>query len=363
MMPVRHQRPGRQTTAAAGSGNRVARHRSVHICGLGALLLLISGPVGAQTALQVPLQFDFLNPGARSLALGSAFAGLADDATAAFTNPAGLTALSRAEISAEGRFRRVTTPFLNRGRLSGTLTNRGDDTIAGPSYSESTDNSFGAGFLSFVYPARRWAIAAYRHELVKIHDTFQARGGFQDVASPAGTLQFRELPINADREVDVENYGFAGAFRFNDRFSVGAGVSIYHFALKSSFVRYDTQGDLFGPPDYSRELTQLFHDGDDVDVAFTGGLQLTIHPKVRLGAVYRQAPAFEFTLAEPVSGTILTGQFRVPANFSTGVLIRPNDVLSIAFDYSFVQYTNLKDDYIDLLAPNRHGPIHHRRRA
>ena len=39
------------------------------------------------------LTFNFRNPGARSLGMGGAFLGLADDATAAETNPAGLTIL------------------------------------------------------------------------------------------------------------------------------------------------------------------------------------------------------------------------------------------------------------------------------
>jgi long-chain fatty acid transport protein len=317
------------------------------------LSLLVASPAAAQTSLQVPLQFDFLNPGARSLALGSAFAGLADDATAAFTNPAGLTVLRRAEISAEGRFRNITTPFLNRGRLSGTLTNRGDDTVTGASYSESTDNRFGAGFLSFVYPKGRWAIAAYRHELVKIDDSFEARGVFQDVATPGGTLQLRELPLNADRQIDIENYGVSAGFRVNDRLSIGGGLSVYHFSLESTFIRFDTQGDLFGPPDYSRELTRFTQNGDDVDVGFIGGLQLQVHPKVRVGAVYRQAPKFEFQIVEPLSGVDRTGDFHAPANFSTGVLVRPSDALAIAFDYSYVQYSNLKEDYINFQAPNR----------
>ena len=38
-------------------------------------------PALAQTSVQIPLQLDFVNPGARSLAMGGAFAGLADDAT------------------------------------------------------------------------------------------------------------------------------------------------------------------------------------------------------------------------------------------------------------------------------------------
>src|SRR5512134_3069013 len=49
------------------------------------------------------LQFNFGNPGARSLGMGGAFLGLADDASAAEANPAGLTILRKAEISVEAR--------------------------------------------------------------------------------------------------------------------------------------------------------------------------------------------------------------------------------------------------------------------
>ena len=50
---------------------------------------------------------------------GSAFVGAADDATAAFANPAGLARLNTRQVSAEGRVRRVETPFLRGGRISG----------------------------------------------------------------------------------------------------------------------------------------------------------------------------------------------------------------------------------------------------
>ena len=49
------------------------------------------------------LQFNFGNPGARSLGMGGAFLGLADDASAAEANPAGLTILRKPEISIEAR--------------------------------------------------------------------------------------------------------------------------------------------------------------------------------------------------------------------------------------------------------------------
>src|SRR5262249_4349067 len=54
--------------------------------------VMVAAPAAAfaQESLQIPLQFDFLNPGAKSLALAGSFVALADDATATFANPAGL---------------------------------------------------------------------------------------------------------------------------------------------------------------------------------------------------------------------------------------------------------------------------------
>src|SRR3954462_2969750 len=134
---------------------------------LAALLVLAPRNGLAQTSLQIPLQFDFINPGAKSLALGGAFAGLADDATAAFANPAGLTQLEGPELSVELRGTRITSEFLQRGRLSGDLINAGVDTIQGPVFGASHGSNVGVGYFSGVYPGRshKWVIAGYRHEL------------------------------------------------------------------------------------------------------------------------------------------------------------------------------------------------------
>ncbi len=57
------------------------------------------------------IEFNFLNPGARSLGFGGAFAAVADDATAAFANPAGLVQLLRPEISVEETLGSYSTLF------------------------------------------------------------------------------------------------------------------------------------------------------------------------------------------------------------------------------------------------------------
>jgi len=114
-----------------------------HVIVAGCLLLLCASAAHAQSGqtAQIPLQFDFLNPGARSLGLGSAFVAVADDATSAFTNPAGLTLSIRPEISTEIRYRRLDTPYLSGGRLSGTPTGQGLDTVGAPVYGISADSA------------------------------------------------------------------------------------------------------------------------------------------------------------------------------------------------------------------------------
>ncbi len=78
---------------------------------------LAAAPLAAQSndEIQTGTQFNFSTPGARSLALGGAFLGLADDATAAYTNPAGLAQLVAAEFSAEGRAFTFTSRFGEAG--------------------------------------------------------------------------------------------------------------------------------------------------------------------------------------------------------------------------------------------------------
>src|ERR671924_2065136 len=76
------------------------------LLGFVVLGLLAAIPLAAQNTdieALAGLQFNFGNPGARSLGMGGAFIGLADDASAAEANPAGLTVLRKPEVSIEAR--------------------------------------------------------------------------------------------------------------------------------------------------------------------------------------------------------------------------------------------------------------------
>src|SRR6266487_4234493 len=77
--------------------------KSVHLLALCALIALPAVAQNTDIESLSGLQFNFGNPGARSLGMGGAFLGLADDASAAEANPAGLTILRKPEISVEIR--------------------------------------------------------------------------------------------------------------------------------------------------------------------------------------------------------------------------------------------------------------------
>src|SRR5947207_6079410 len=103
------------------------------------------------------LQFNFGNPGARSLGMGGAFLGLADDASASEANPAGLTILRKPEVSIEAR------NFLEQQLLTTSGTFPQVNRTAFSHYSNRVEPTF----ASFVYPIKNFTIGIYYHEPLK----------------------------------------------------------------------------------------------------------------------------------------------------------------------------------------------------
>ncbi len=311
--------------------------------------------VHAQATAQIPLQFDFLNPGARSLAMGSAFVGAADDATAAFANPAGLARLNTRQVSAEGRVRRMETPFLQGGRISGAVSGVGLDTINGPSYGTDVDARMSPAFVSVMLPVSSVTLAAYRHDAVGIENTFFANGVFTR-ATFAGTTddRNRELPLGGTRTVDLADYGAAIGARLGERVSVGGGVSVYTFSLKADFTRYGFVSDVFSPADTRIIAATATQRGDGAAVSANVGALVQVHPDVKIGAQFRRGPRFEFTQHDVVRSTSIdltrSGHFKVPDVASVGVEWRVGSAARVLADYAYVRYAQLKRDFIDIQA-------------
>ena len=81
-------------------------------------------------------QFNFITPGARATGLGGAFIGLADDATAVESNPAGLTQLYDSEVSLEFKhIAYVTEQIFENLQYDTSITRRDfDNAVQGISF-------------------------------------------------------------------------------------------------------------------------------------------------------------------------------------------------------------------------------------
>ena len=320
------------------------------------LVLAVVTPftLSAQTSVQIPLQFDFINPGAKSLALGGAFIAVADDATAGFANPAGLRELNRPELSLELRGRGLESEFLERGRLSGSLEREGTDTIAGPQFGVSKDPQAGIAYAAAVYasPLRRWAIAGFRHEVARVDQEFQSNGIFQK--DPAEVTSRREPPQAGLRQISITSYAAAGAVEINSRLAAGATLNVYTFELDSSFRRFDIDG-FFGEPLLDREIARSTQTGEGVSVAPTLGLRGCLKrcddrgtSSMRWGAVYRHGPSFPLD-TQSTAGT-RSGVFRVPHVMVFGAAVElPSESgrrMLAMIDVSWIGYSRMLEDFV-----------------
>ncbi len=317
-------------------------------------VVIFTSTATAQTTSQIPLQFDFLTPGARSMATGGAFIGAADDATAAFTNPAGLGFLTRREISAEGRFRRFETPFLAGGRISGLVTGRGLDVIPNPVYATDVDTSVSPAFFSLVLPMQRGVLTIYGHQMANIENSFLSSGVFERFTFGGTTDDNgRETPVGGTRSVSVAVAGAAFARAFNDRVAVGGGLSIAHISLDASFTRFGFES-LFGPVLTNVKIATAVQKSDDISVAWNAGILLRAPRNFRIGAAFRRGPRFEFTQEDRVfdagEDLVRRGRFKVPDVAGAGVEWQVGEALRLLADFDFVAYSQLKRDFIDFQA-------------
>ena len=354
-----------------------------------ALSVLVPAGALGQTndEINAGLQFSFSSPGARSLAMGGAFSGLADDATAAYANPAGLIWLSRSEVSLEGRYRSYKTRYPDIGNASGVPRGLGLDTRGDLLFSERSSQTEGLSFLSYVHHfKKRWRLAVYQHQLADFKAEISSRGPFIRSTNASGQARSRLAGVQGSLELEVRNTGLATAFQATENFWIGFGISLYEFAFDATTRRYQTilprSGNgqaIFGPVELveANERDRHLQKGDDSDIA--GHLGLIWKGKSNrwsLGLVYHQAPSFEFRyeflwgqkaianaigdadgdgiiesfpnpdFVDPAIPRVLSGEssFEVPSVLSLGFKFQPTVVWTLSFEYTRVNYSSLEPE-------------------
>lgn len=299
----------------------------------------------SETNASIP--FSFSNPGARSLGMGGAFVGLADDATAAYTNPAGLVQPRQTEASLEMRHTRFDLPFVDGGSAVANANGLDTSGLRGADADSSTTN---LSFLSVLFPRDRWSLALYRHELLNYDADYSSRGARVDFPLICDGCGGNLRPFDASSSLEVVNYGVSAAWKIHDRISLGAGLSWYDFDIRTSDTRYVL--DDAGNPTAAIANQQLQRGGDN-GIGMNVGALFQLSDRWSLGLVYRHVPEFEYratgrvgpgfdeTLLPPV--IIPNAKFDVPDTFGVGLSFRPSDLLVVNLDVNRVRYSELSD--------------------
>lgn len=307
------------------------------------------------------LEFSFSNPGARSMGFGGAFVALADDATAAFANPAGLVQLTRRELSLEGRLWSYSTPFTEGGRLSGQPTGLGLDTVAGLREAETSADLADVSFASYVYPKKRWALALYRHQLARFESFSETQGFFAQ--EPVRLDDFRRTT-----DFDIVTHAAALAYRVSEHLSLGLTFSQFSAEARVVTEQFDvSRGQTLPEGPFGRNVyapsaleERVASTSDDGAAALSFGLLARLSPNWSLGASFRQGPELRFETVEtsgparlpPLPGGATTfidrGNLRLPDVIALGLAYRsPGGRLTVALEWDRVEYATLVDSLGD----------------
>jgi long-chain fatty acid transport protein len=288
--------------------------------------LALPAPLFGQDVLTkvgpTPLEYSFAPPGARSLAMGASFLGLADDATAAASNPAGLTILTKPEVSAHFRY--------------SSFDLEAPDTVLGIGTETFTDEVGSPSFLSFVYPWRSAAASVYyqRSSNFRSHSFFDG----ESLTTGGGLQRYDQV----ETKFGVEIFGAAAAFKLGPKVSIGGSAQASRVSLDS--VLQFTFPTVIG-------LTQatLAPNASATKFTWNAGFLVTPIRKLSLGGVYKKGAKAEFPeelLITLTSGTdtleldsIPTAvPINVPDVFGGGLAIRATESWTILADVLRIRY-------------------------
>jgi long-subunit fatty acid transport protein len=265
------------------------------------------------------LDFRFNNPGARSTAMGGAFIGLADDATAAYANPAGLTILTEPEISAEFKY--------------GDYTNRVPQETDTEDFS---DTNHSVSFLSLAHPTEKANITVYRHHLVNIKTEFDI-------------LEEIDHRDEVELDLDVVTLGLGVGFKVSDTFSWGFSIGFAQLEYHSRVDRFDLAG-----PDPQPSEFESVNDEDSAE-HYTAAFLWSPTGKLSIGAVYRYGPEFDTDkerwnqfISDPGPPKYdfaldwrLANTLKIPDVYGLGISYRFLPNLTTALDINYVEYSDL----------------------
>jgi len=289
-------------------------------------------------------RFDFTTPGARANALGKAFVGLADEATAAFNNPAGLTVLEHPEITLE--FRNTNSQYTSLQEKSPYSLQNGS--ILEP---ESTVDRISFGSFSFSKFNMNFSIF-FVNQLDYVKETTQDQTDWLH-NDPTAPYSFSYLNFHQARmRLDTFGLGFGKRFK---RTSFGGAVGFSRFDYSYNYFSRLTSEDLG-----LLELVDSEALGNQIEPSFVFGAHYHLTDQLRIGLAFKRQPKFHFeeivkTIERPEEHAIPV-TFKVPDSLTIGLSYLPFDRLTLLLDFNRIWYNQLVGENFTVISGNDYLP-------
>ena len=321
-------------------------------------------PAAAQTDEEFFQTFplNFSNPGARAQAMGGAFIAVADDASSAVTNPAGLTNLTRQQAYFE--YKGLSAPVAKLNSFDSLITGVGP--VQAPFKSLP-------GFVNFARPINdKMTVAVSYHQFLAYQNQFTLD------ARRIIALSAPVFPeVNANVSFRGDSVSGAIGYTVAPKLKVGGAVSWNRLDASVDAVRNNrpvqSGGSFFNsftPTDpwcgtsatatggvtvNPCSATQLaanipsteIHDSPTA-IGATGGVLIQAAESLSIGAVFAYEPRFNVTenvkanQSYPgISDKTWKFPFNMPSHVGGGLAWRLNDRTLAAFDSVWVQYSSL----------------------
>jgi hypothetical protein len=320
--------------------------------------------------------------------MGGTFIALADDATAAEANPAGLTQLSRPEISIHGRHSEIEIDTLDINAFTALVQLNGERTFPSRLLPASrVGNAFATDTRILFEPeVDEVSFASY----VKPYDTYTFSVFYQRATDFAGADRFEAYDdsvmdfYQARQEIAVrlENFGVSAAFKAGDELSVGFTVrysTIDARAFQDLRIDYGADIELGAlAPGSSLEQVRALgildqrilredYEDTDGDITFAAGLLWKPSRHFSMGLVYKDGGNFQVegqaldfgcldatpgpgATCEPGAGqrSNVNQRFEVPDFLGLGFALHLTDRTKIALDFDAIEYSEINP----VLSPN-----------
>jgi len=330
--------------AAMTSFSRAAAGLLAAAASLAAVSSLAQAPVapslddfGLLVATQSRPSFTVLGAGARAAGMGGAFTALADDASAASFNPAGLALLLVPEASA-------VFDGSQRHDEHAAFTDVEGGAVEDYGASSSTFTTAGLNFASFTVPLtvarRNLCLQLSFHRVIDFG--FHTDRGFAQTDAAGAPLA--DLRQRVDQSGDVSTFSLAAAYQLTQRLSLGATVSRWSGAWS-----FDTRTEERTAG--AAETTALrFRQDNEWSGWNVGAGFLLRYRYLNVGGAYRSEFAGDYRVQSRLDTTFATpyapastfsGTLTWPNSYTLGIAVKPLETWFLTADYAELDWDDM----------------------